>query len=208
MHLRSQDQSKYEWLSPFEDNTHLPRSAREQFTNNYFDKYDPLLRREVEDSGFKSLAIKDGDGNVLGYEYNSWGSRAGRYYKLSRLRLAVQEVLECLYAHCPVDTGFGITHGIRYELTNSGAKIVIGRGIAEYLVHQSYPRTKNLENSAQNSPNMGWIDIAVAEARVLIKGYGFKLMKDHLHFGSMQLYLVRFASASKSINNIYVFKEG
>ena len=198
--LRNKDSKKYGWLNPLEDNTHLQRNDRVQYLNNWFDKYDPRLVNDVKQGGFKNLAIEDGDSNILGYDFNSFGSRAGRYYKLSTLRLAIETVLECLYAYCPVDTGFGITHGIRYELTNSGAKIIIGRGIAEYLVHLSYPRVGNNKEAVQHRH---WIDIAVSEARNLVKGFGYKLMKDHLHFGSMQLYLVSFSSGAKSINNIY-----
>lgn len=206
--LRNKDSKKFGWLNPLDDNTHLSQNQRDKFTQNWMVKYDYNLinktaLRDVVNYGFNSLKIEDGNNKLLGYDFDSFSSRAYRNKKLGLLRLALGEVMDCLYQYCPVDTGFGLTHGIRYELTNSGAKIVIGRGIAEYLVHLSYPRATAENVRGESSEHRHWIDKAIQQARTLIKGYGYKLMKDHLHFGSMQLYLVSFSSGVKSINNIF-----
>lgn len=121
------------------------------------------------------------------------------------LKLAISTVLDCLYSHCPVDTGFGITT-IRYNRTVTGASIIIGKGIAEYLVHLAYPRLGNIRG--ESSDYKGWIDRALAEARAEVKGYGFKIMKDHLSFGAMTIYLVAFNSGARTIMNGYKIAGG
>ena len=185
----SKDLKKYTYIDigEFEDLTHIQDDERAKLFRNYYYKYDYGLTRFTND-----IAMKDGTsakGLLIGGQIDLWGSRAYRNKRLGQLRLALDTVMQCLYTHCPIDTGFGITHGIRYELTNSGAKIVIGRGIAEYLVHLSYPTINNYRGEA--TQHRHWIDIATEEARPIVKQWGYKLMKDHLWYGSMQLYLVK-----------------
>lgn len=173
--------------SLFGDLTHIPRSARKTFVDNYLNKYDYRLtnRRPAYELWNDETTFKD---LLRDNRLDLGADRAFRHKRLGNLRFAISLVMECLYEYCPVDTGFGLTHGIRYELTTEGAKIVIGRGIAEYLVHLSYPRTGNRREAVEHRH---WIPRALAEARPLVKEYGYKLMQDHLRYGSMQVYLVK-----------------
>ena len=194
----------------FKDLTHLPRSAMIQFRNDWLLKHpDPALKNasaylylKEDNTKFKDLANFDANGNRVGWEYDNWGSAVLRRTNIGRIRLAISIVLNCLYNHCPVDTGYGITNGIRYEYFNNknSASIKIGFGIADYLVHQSYPMSAI--NAAQNSSHIGWIDDAVSEARAECVGLGFKVEKGHLRKGKMSINIVPFYSGNRSIKNI------
>ncbi len=189
-------------LKQFEDLTHLPKDAMVQFRNDALLKTDAsaYLFLKEESDNFSDLAHTTPQGDRIGWTYDTWGSKALLSRKLKDFSLPVSMVMGALETYCPVDTGFGITNGIRYYPTKNGAKIVIGKGIAEYLVHQSYPRSDSIRQ-AQNVHEL-WIDTAVSAARADLKMLGFRVTKDHLKFGEMTLYITRISRGRSGIFGI------
>ena len=194
----------FDYLNELNDMTHLGNEdAYTNMVTNYlikhgFDSEHLKNRQALLDEKYKEnfRDVLFSGNRFHGIELI--GHKVKREKRLGKLRLAISLVMESLYSRCPIRTGFGITHGIRWHQTRSGAEITIGGGIADYLVHLAYPFRGSTEanvskqryrggNSGAIGQHRAWIDKALLDIRSQVKDLGYKVMRAKVAKGYIRI---------------------